>query len=136
MSVKVITLHGPESRRSSIIPADGELLVTTDEHVLYVGDGSTPGGIKLTNGANEGPKFVLKTKTWNIKTLNGMTDYSPNTSEDAFLDPNKGIYIVFLSAARLVPDDYTINFAANKITLADAPTENNLDLTLYYIGEE
>lgn len=34
---------------SGVVPADGELLYTTDEKNLYVGDGVTPGGKLLTN---------------------------------------------------------------------------------------
>lgn len=36
--------RGLEEDRSSITPADGELIYTTDGKALYVGDGTTPGG--------------------------------------------------------------------------------------------
>jgi hypothetical protein len=36
--------RGLEQNRTSITPADGELIYTTDGKALYVGDGTTPGG--------------------------------------------------------------------------------------------
>lgn len=41
--------RGLEANRSSIIPAEGELLYTTDEKKTYIGDGSTSGGNALSN---------------------------------------------------------------------------------------
>jgi len=43
--------RGIEANRTSITPANGELLWTTDEKKLYVGDGSTAGGISATASA-------------------------------------------------------------------------------------
>jgi len=36
--------RGLESDRTTIVPADGEMLYTTDNKTLFVGDGDTPGG--------------------------------------------------------------------------------------------
>ena len=36
--------RGLEADRTSFTPAEGELLVTTDNNTLYIGDGSTIGG--------------------------------------------------------------------------------------------
>lgn len=43
MSLKL--RRGPNSQRLGIIPAEGELIYTTDTKIVYVGDGVTPGGI-------------------------------------------------------------------------------------------
>lgn len=40
--------RGLEEDREDITPAEGELIYTTDEKKLYVGDGSTAGGILVT----------------------------------------------------------------------------------------
>ena len=40
--------RGLEIYRRTYIPAEGELVYATDSHRLYVGDGSTPGGILIT----------------------------------------------------------------------------------------
>lgn len=42
MSLKV--RRGLESDRSSITPDEGEFIYTTDEKLLYIGDGVTAGG--------------------------------------------------------------------------------------------
>jgi len=47
-SAVILIRRGEESGRLGIIPREGELIVTTDTHMLYVGDGSTPGGISCT----------------------------------------------------------------------------------------
>ena len=38
--------RGTDSGRSAITPAEGEPIYTTDTKKLYVGDGSTAGGIE------------------------------------------------------------------------------------------
>lgn len=40
--------RGIESDRASVTPVTGELLYTTDQYKLYVGDGSTPGGTLIS----------------------------------------------------------------------------------------
>lgn len=48
MSRNVIKPYrGPENRRSTVTPEDGELLLAQDQRRLYVGDGSTSGGQPL-----------------------------------------------------------------------------------------
>ena len=47
MAVHIILRHGLEAHRTSIVPQLGEPIYTTDEHKLYVGDSTTPGGVPL-----------------------------------------------------------------------------------------
>lgn len=48
MSDTLIKLkRGLEVNRNSLTPSEGELLLTTDENKLYVGDGSTVGGVEI-----------------------------------------------------------------------------------------
>jgi len=47
MANKIQFLRGLEANRLSVTPAAGEPLWTTDEKILYVGDGSTAGGIPV-----------------------------------------------------------------------------------------
>ena len=42
--------RGTDAQRSTITPAEGEPLYATDTHALYVGDGTTMGGIQITGG--------------------------------------------------------------------------------------
>ena len=40
--------RGTDAERQSITPKDGEMIWTTDNKELYVGDGTTVGGNKIT----------------------------------------------------------------------------------------
>lgn len=42
--------RGISANRTNIVPAEGELIYTTDTKVIYVGDGATPGGNIVTGG--------------------------------------------------------------------------------------
>ena len=43
--------RGTDSTRTSITPVQGEPIYTTDTKKLYIGDGSTAGGIEIGGGA-------------------------------------------------------------------------------------
>lgn len=43
--------RGVEADRTTIVPANGELIYTTDSKLVYVGDGSTVGGVAVTGGS-------------------------------------------------------------------------------------
>lgn len=69
--------RGTEANRSSITPALGEPLVTTDNKELWIGDGSTPGGIpvgtvKTTETITQGQVAVFKDASG--KTLKGKAE--------------------------------------------------------------
>jgi hypothetical protein len=44
--------RGTDSQRQGITPAEGELIYTTDTDKLYIGDGSTAGGIEVSGGVD------------------------------------------------------------------------------------
>ena len=48
MAKKILVRRGLEANRTSITPLLGEIIWTTDNHDLWIGDGSTAGGIKVT----------------------------------------------------------------------------------------
>ena len=48
MNTKLLVKRGLETARLGITPAIGEIIWTTDNHELWIGDGSTAGGIKTT----------------------------------------------------------------------------------------
>jgi len=50
-STKILIKRGLEANRLSITPASGELIYTTDTHKLYMGDGTTAGGLLIDPGA-------------------------------------------------------------------------------------
>lgn len=45
--------RGTDAERLTITPAEGELIYTTDSKLLYVGDGTTVGGVKSDSGIND-----------------------------------------------------------------------------------
>jgi hypothetical protein len=50
MSQKIQIRRGVEAQRASITPDTGELLFTTDNKQLFVGDGTTAGGLLVGGG--------------------------------------------------------------------------------------
>ena len=58
MSQKIQIRRGVEAQRASLTPDAGELLFTTDNKQLFVGDGATAGGLLIGGGSEAG--FVAK----------------------------------------------------------------------------
>jgi Major tropism determinant N-terminal domain len=58
MSQKIQIRRGVEAQRALITPDVGELLYTTDNKEIFVGDGVTPGGLLVSGGTGVG--FVQK----------------------------------------------------------------------------
>jgi hypothetical protein len=54
MSQKIQIRRGVEAQRASIIPDTGELLFTTDNKQLFIGDGTTAGGLLVGGGTSFG----------------------------------------------------------------------------------
>jgi len=68
--------RGLEADRLSVTPAEGELLYTTDETTLYVGDGTTPGGNIVTGSSGGGLNNVVEDTT---PQLGGNLDVNGNS---------------------------------------------------------
>ena len=54
MSQKIQIRRGVEAQRASITPDAGELIFTTDNKQLFVGDGATAGGLLVGGGSATG----------------------------------------------------------------------------------
>lgn len=57
MSTTILIKRGAEANRSTVVPQDGELLLTSDQHKLYVGDGAQSGGFAVTASNAETASF-------------------------------------------------------------------------------
>lgn len=68
MSTTILIKRGLEANRLSVTPLAGEFLWTTDNNDLWVGDGATAGGIKVTG---------------NVENTNTLTNYYTKTASDA-----------------------------------------------------
>ena len=63
--------RGTDAERQLITPAQGELIYTTDTKSLYIGDGTTAGGIVVQGGGGGG-----------ASTLNDLTDVTIGSVSD------------------------------------------------------
>jgi hypothetical protein len=77
--------RGLDADRATTTFAEGEPVWTTDTHVLYVGDGITPGGIEVSGGAANTGDIGFQ-GTWIRNTGTGDIYISPQ-------DGNTGLYI-------------------------------------------
>lgn len=64
--------RGLDANRTDIVPAEGELIYTTDTKSIYVGDGATPGGNVVTSGGGGGGDItgITDNTTGPVMTLN------------------------------------------------------------------
>ena len=120
--------RGLEANRTSVTPGEGELLYTTDQTKLYIGDGSTPGGILITGSGigniveditpQLGGNLDVTNRTI-FTTSNGNINLSPNgtgtinlnstvnlsrleNTGDIVLDPTGQVYVnTDLTVARI-----------------------------------
>ena len=126
MSKKLQLKRGLESTRTTQTPAAGEIIVTTDDHKLYVGDGSTAGGIPIA--AN------FRSIEWEFSSVLNQTEYlaSNSTGSKANFPTSGGVFLVFYGSSKLKKSDYTIT--STKITLKTAPLEAGHAITVVYVG--
>ena len=118
---------GPESRRASQSLDSREILITSDEHKLYVGDGSTPGGVPVA--AN------FRSIEWEFTSVADQAAYAPaNSTESTTIFPvtSSGVFLVFYGSSKIKKSDYTLT--ANALTFTTAPQQSGLPITVIYVG--
>ena len=98
--------RGTEANRTSITPAEGEIIYVTDTKKLYVGDGTTPGGV-LQGGSGAG-------------SLTGITD-TATASVLSLSDANIGIDVDLSITGQEIVGDGDINITGD-ITASGAGT--------------
>ncbi len=119
--------RGPESTRTNQSIDAGELILTTDGHKLYVGDGSTAGGVPVA--AN------FRSLEWEFSSVENQAAYAPANSTEstvAFPVTSTGVFLVFYGSAKIKKSDYTIT--SNAITFTTAPQQTGLPITVIYVG--
>jgi len=122
--------RGTEANRTGITPDEGEIIVTTDERRLYLGDGSTAGGNAIT-GVVGGELFAWA----RFNGVNNTIQRQSNVS--SITDMGNGVYRVNFSV-NIGTSDYGIvgsvsmedsNSQARIVSPVDdspAPTATNL----------
>ena len=124
---KLKVKRGPESTRTSQSLDAGELILTTDGHKLYVGDGSTAGGVPVAAD--------FRSIEWEFSSVKDQAVYNvSNSSESKVYFPvsSTGIFLVFYGSAKIKKSDYTL--AAKTLTFTTAPQETGLPITVIYVG--
>jgi len=111
---RILIKRGLETNRSGITPSSGELIWTTDNKDLWIGDGSTSGGIKITANVENNLNTNYYTKSQidglidsNLKNPDGYTTNSSNTYPSDYMssgEVNAGdiFYITDTSNGNLV----------------------------------
>jgi len=126
--------RGTDSQRQGITPLEGELLYATDTKKLYVGDGSTGGGIVVDSSAG----------TSTLNDLANVTAPSPNTND--IIKWNGSAWITAAQNAPASLNDLT-NVSALPLTgesliwsgtawVAGRPEGNGSDLNVNIIGDD
>jgi len=73
---RILLRRGTNSERELMIPASSEPIWITDTKRLYVGDGSTSGGILVSSATKE----VAKTSDYTIVTTDSHVDFTNQAS--------------------------------------------------------
>jgi hypothetical protein len=126
--------RGTDSQRQGITPLEGELLYATDTKKLYVGDGSTGGGIVVDSSAG----------TSTLNDLANVTAPSPNTND--IIKWNGSAWITAAQNAPAALNDLT-NVSALPLTgesliwsgtawVAGRPEGDGSDLNVNIIGDD
>lgn len=131
--------YSPAGNEKEIVFYDGGLLDLADYKIAETGrivfdftpDSSDVAIDILSLGFSEQEESVLK--MWTFTTTPGTKSYYPR--EEAFKDPDDGIYMVFYGADLLDPMDYIIDIETDKITLTDDLSQSSVQLTICYISK-
>lgn len=120
--------RGTDAERLLITPADGEMIWTTDTQELYVGDGTTVGGIRITGALNDSPEALTRNLDLDSNTIFGSGDINISgqiTTSGSITATGT------LTAASLVGDGSQIyNLSAANLDVSDLVVEGGT----YYLN--
>lgn len=118
MSLKL--RRGLESQRTTITPEQGEIIYTTDTKILYVGDGTTPGGTSVSAPVTSVNNFVgsVQLNADNIPESGSPTNkyFTSERAQDAIWDA--------LNHANHINVSFTYDDVNNRI-VASTPLYND-----------
>jgi hypothetical protein len=85
--------RGTDTERQSVVFAEGELVYTTDTKELYVGDGTTLGGIRITGAVSTSPIALTQDLDMNSFNIIGSGDIEVNgqITANAFYGNGSGL---------------------------------------------
>jgi hypothetical protein len=112
--------RGLESARSGVTPAAGEPLWTTDDKKLYIGDGSTAGGIPVGGGG--------------VSTGSTAPSSTPSQVGELYVDTTSGIaYIATGTSSSADWDQITVAQAYTRTTYTATASQTTFSAT-YTVG--
>jgi hypothetical protein len=117
--------RGLESGRSGETPAQGELIYTTDNKKVYIGDGSTAGGIPVTGDGN-------------VQVVKGSVDFTSATGQSIGTLPANADVIrtrLEVTAESDVATTATVGDSVNGAASYMAASDNDPEVEGSYISE-
>lgn len=84
--------RGTDTQRTSITPAVGEPVFTTDTKQLYIGDGTTVGGVAVGGGGGGGVPLI--TQAYAATEGYGPGEFTAYTAGTAYVRQKSGIFAV------------------------------------------
>ena len=109
--------RGTNSERLTIVPLEGELIYTTDTRELFIGDGSTLGGVGFLQIAQ-----VVTSSQSNVVaniTTFGLNKNVANTSD---------IFVIVNGLIQVPSVDYTIANSNVLVFVSELPDESYLEV--------
>lgn len=119
--------RGLDSQRLAITPANGELIFTTDTQLVYIGDGSTVGGIPVNGSGNLEASFAGLTVTGNTTTQHiipsANVTYDIGSPEARYRDLYLSGNTIYVGNATIQEDNGAILLPANTV-IGSTPFSN------------
>ena len=130
--------RGTNSQRLGITPAEGELIYTTDTDKLFIGDGSTAGGLEVSGGTDSATvQAIINASSIDAAQLDGQNpsyylDYGnlsnvPATQTDS--STVDSIVLNLVDSAYVQARETAQDFAYSSLTGAPTIPTNNSQLT-------
>lgn len=105
---KIQINRGLEADRLNITPSSGELIYTTDEKKIYIGDGSTVGGLP-----------IIKKRFNEVFTASGGETTITIPNSKTYIVGSHELLVCVEGIVQLLTDEYTED-SSSSITLATA----------------
>jgi len=108
--------RGTDAERQTVTFAEGELIYVTDTQEVYVGDGTTAGGNRVTGSVNASPASLTQNLNMNSKTINGTGTIAIAGSVTATNFVGDGSGLTGVDASLVEGQTYAININGDVIS--------------------